>query len=82
MSFRNTKRVARYAGIAWLILVAFVVIVRVVNQPLGSVQPEAVALTFMMTLPFTLGLTGAIIGGTAAYDYFSGRSRASANSAG
>ena len=82
MSFRNTKRVARYAGIAWLILVAFVVIVRVVNQPLGSVQPEAVALTFMMTFPFTLGLTGAIIGGTAAYDYFSGRSRASANSAG
>ena len=82
MSFRNTKRVARYAGIAWLILVAFVVFVRLVNQPLGSVQPEAVALTFMMTLPFTLGLTGAIIGGTAAYDYFSGRSRASANSAG
>ena len=48
---------------------------------LGSVQPEAVALTFMMTLPFTLGITGAVIGGTAAYDYFSGRSRAGANPA-
>ena len=82
MSFRNTRRVSKYAGFAWLFLVAFVVIVRVVNQPLGSVQPEAVALTFMMTLPFTLGLTGAVIGGVAGYDYFSGRSRASANSAG
>ena len=82
MSFRNTKRVSKYAGIAWLVLVAFVIIVRVVNQPLGSVQPEAVALTFMMTLPFTLGLTGAIIGGTAGYEYFFGRSRASANSEG
>ncbi len=33
-------------------------------------------LTFMMTLPFTLGITGAVIGGTAAYDYIAGRSRA------
>ena len=80
MSFRNTKRVSKYAGIAWLFLVAFVVIVRVANQPLGSVQPEAVALTFMMTLPFTLGLTAAIIGGTAAYDFVVGRSRARAAS--
>lgn len=78
MSFRNTKRVSSYAGFAWLFLVAFVVIVRIVNLPLGSVQPEAVALIFMMTLPFTLGLTGAIIGGTAGYDYFVGRSRARA----
>ena len=38
-------------------------------------------LTFMMTLPFTLGVTGAVIGGTAARDYFSGRSRARANPA-
>ena len=82
MTFPKTKRVSIYAGIAWLCLVAFVVIVRVVNVPLGSVQPEAVALTFMMTLPFTLGLTGAVIGSVAAYEYFSGRSRASANSAG
>jgi hypothetical protein len=82
MSFKNTKRVSRYAGFAWLLLVAFVVIVRVVNQPLGNVQPEAVALTFMMTLPFTLGLSGAVIGGTAAYEYFSGRSRAGMDSLG
>ena len=82
MTSPKTKRVSIYAGIAWLCLVASVVIVRVVNVPLGSVQPEAVALTFMMTLPFTLGLTGAVIGCVAAYEYFSGRSRASANSAG
>ncbi len=81
MTFRNTKRVSMYAGLAWLFLVAFVVIVRVVNQPLGSVQPEAVALTFMMTLPITLGLTGAVIAGVAAYDYFSGKSRSGTNPA-
>jgi hypothetical protein len=81
MTFRKTKRVSTYAGIAWLCLLAFVIIVRATNVALGSVQPEAVALTFMMTLPFTLGITGAVIGGTAAYDYFSGRSRAGANPA-
>ena len=82
MSYKNTKRVSRYSLFAWLLLVAFVFIVRVVNQSLGSVQPEAVALTFMMTLPFTLSLTGAVIGGTAAYDYFTGRSRAGMDSPG
>ena len=81
MTFRNTKRVARYTGFAWLFLLALLIIVRAANLALGSVQPEAVALTFMMTLPFTLGITGAVIGGTAAYDYFSGRSRAGANPA-
>ena len=81
MTFRNTKRVARYAGIAWLFLLAFVIIVRATNLALGSVQPEAVMLTFMMTLPFTLGITGAVIGAAAARDYFSGRGRAPANPA-
>ena len=78
MSFRKTKRVSIYLGIAWLCLLAFVIIVRAGNIALGSVLPEAVALTFMMTLPFTLGLTGAAIGGTAAYEYFAGRGRAAA----
>lgn len=76
MAYRNTKRVSKYAGIAWLLLLAFVIIVRVADLALGSVQPEAVVLTFMMTLPFTLGITGAVIGGTAVYDYFASRSRA------
>ena len=79
MTFRNTKRVAKYAGIAWLLLLALVIIVRATNLALGSVQPEAVMLTFMMTLPFTLGITAAVIGGAATRDYFSGRGRAPAN---
>ena len=62
MTCSKTKRVSKYAAIAWLCLLAIVVIVRAVNLPLGSVQPEAVMLTFMMTLPFTLGLTGLVIG--------------------
>ena len=58
MTCSKTKRVSKYAAIAWLCLLAIVVIVRAVNLPLGSVQPEAVMLIFMMTLPLTLGLTG------------------------
>ena len=56
MTYSKTKRVSKYAAIAWLCLLAFVVIVRAANLPLGNVKPEAVALTFIMTLPFTLGL--------------------------
>lgn len=82
MSFRNTRLVSLYAGIAWLIVVAFLIIVRVINQPLGSIHPEGLVLTFVIFSPLTLGLTGAAIGGTAAYDYFTGRSRARADSAG
>ena len=79
MNFRNTKRVARYTGFAWLLLLALVIIVRAANLALGSVQPEAVVLTFMMTLPLTLGITGVVIGAAAARDYFSDRGRAPAN---
>ena len=79
MTFRNTKRVSRYAGIAWLLLLALVILVRAANLALGSVQPEAVVLTFMMTLPLTLGVTAAVIGAAAARDFFSGRRRARAN---
>ena len=77
MTFRNTKRVSRYAGIAWLLLLlALVIIVRATNLALSSVQPEAVMLTYMMTLPLTLGITAVVIGGAAPRDYFSGRGRA------
>ena len=79
MNFRHAKRVARYAGFAWLFLLAFVIIVRAANLALGSVQPAAAVLTFMMTLPLTLGITGVVIGAAAARDYFSDRGRAPAN---
>ena len=81
MTYRNTKRVSRCAGFAWLFLLAWVILVRAANLPLGSVRPEAVLLTFMMTLPLTLGITGVVIGAAAARDYFSGRGRAPANPA-
>ena len=64
MTHSKTKRVSKYAAVAWLCLLGFVVIVRAANMPLGSVQPEVVALTFMMTLPFTLDVTGLAIGAT------------------
>ena len=79
MTFQNTKTVSRYAGIAWLLLLGLVIIVRAANLPLGSVQPEAVALTFMMTLPLTLGITAVVIASAAARDYYSGRRRARTN---
>ena len=84
MNYRNTKRVSKYAGMAWLCLAAFVAIVRAVGIALGSVQPEAVMLTFMMTLPFTLGITVLVIGGTAIVEYLAGRRHrgAGANPAG
>ena len=56
-----TKRVSKCVAIIWVCLLAFVVIVRGFSLTLGSVKPEAVALTFMMTLPFTLGATIVLI---------------------
>ena len=56
------------------------ILVRAASLALGSVQPEAVALTFMMTLPIalgiTLGISGVVIGAAAVRDCFSGRARA------
>ena len=43
MTHSKTKRVSKYAAVAWLCLLGFVVIVRAANLPLGNVQPEAVA---------------------------------------
>ena len=76
MTYRNTRQVSGYAGVAWLFLLALVILVRAANLALGSVRPESVVLTFMMTLPFTLGITGVVIGAAAARDCLSGRARA------
>ena len=61
MKVSMTKRVSKYMAIIWVCLLAFVVIVRGFSLTLGSVKPEAVALTFLMTLPFTLGATVTLI---------------------
>ena len=57
-----TKLVSKYAAIVWVCLLAFVVIVRATNLVLAGIKPEAVMLTFMMTLPLTLGATVLVIG--------------------
>ncbi len=57
-----TKRVSKYAAIVWVCLLAFVVVVRAANLSLAGVQPEGVMLTFVMTLPFTIGATALVIG--------------------
>ena len=50
-----TRRVG-FVGLGLLVLwMVFVAVVRVVNLPLGGIQPEAFALIAMMTAPFTLG---------------------------
>ena len=75
----TTKRVAKCAGIAWLCLLVFVFVVRAANLSLGSVQPEAVMLTFIMTLPFTVVVTVVVVGGTAVVERRSVRNRTGAN---
>ena len=63
-----TKRTSIYAAIVWVCLLVFVVIMRATNLDLAGVKPEAVMLTFMMTLPFTLGSTVLVIGGVWVWD--------------
>ena len=54
--YRWTARVA-LAGLGVLALWAlFVVVVRVLDVPIGGIQPEAFTLTAMMTAPITWGL--------------------------
>ena len=53
--YRWTARVD-LAGLGVLALWAvFVAVVRVLDVPVGGIQPEVFALTAMMTAPFTLG---------------------------
>ena len=53
--YRWTARIG-IAGTAFLALIAlFAVTVRLFNLSILGVQPEAVALTAMMTAPFTIG---------------------------
>ena len=50
-----TRRVGA-GGLGLMVLwVVFVAVVRLVNVPLGGIQPEAFTLVAMMTAPFALG---------------------------
>jgi len=82
MSFRRTRRISLYLGIAWLCYLAVVIVIRGAEIPLGSVQPEAVALVGgIIAIPGVI-LTVIAIGGTAIHDYFSSRKNTPANLAG
>ena len=54
-SYPWTRRVAAVGFGILAIWAVFVAVVRIVNVPLGRIQPEAFALIVMMTAPFTLG---------------------------
>ena len=57
-----TKRVSKFIALVWVCLLAFVIIVRGLSLELVGIKPEAIMLTFMMTLPLTLGATVLVIG--------------------
>ena len=73
MKYRRTKRVAISVAVVWLCLLIVAIVVRIANVEIGSVQPEAVVLIFMMTLPFQLVLMAVIVGAVALIDRSSGR---------
>ena len=54
-SYPWTRYVAAVGFGVLSIWVVFVAMVRIVNVPLGGIQPEAFVLIAMMTAPFTLG---------------------------
>ena len=54
-SYPWTRRVAAVGFGILAIWAVFLAVVRIVNVPLGGIQPEAFALIAMMTAPFTLG---------------------------
>ena len=79
MSYRRTRRISLYLGIAWLCYLAFVIVVRSAEISLGSVQPEAVALVGGILAIPGVALTIVAISGTAIYDFISGRKGTAAN---
>ena len=63
--YRWTVRVG-LGGLGVLVLwLVFVLVVRVLDVPVGGIQPEAFALTAMMTAPFMLGAVLLMTLGTA-----------------
>ena len=55
---RNT---AIGVGLFWLAVLLLVIVQSSLNVPIAGVKPEATRLTLMMTLPFTVGASAAII---------------------
>ena len=79
MSYRGTLCIPPYRGVAWLCLLAFVIVVRSSGIPLGRVQPEAVALVSgIMAIPCVI-LTTLAIGGSGIYGCFFSRKSTAPN---
>ena len=54
-SYRWTKRIAIVGAGALAVIGISAIAVRSINVPIAGVQPEAYALTAVMTAPFTIG---------------------------
>ena len=73
--YHRTKRVA-VVGVGLLALIAlFVAVVRIFDVVIAGVQPEAWALTAMMTAPLTVGVVVLVTLGTATVETVQRRRR-------
>ena len=63
--YRWTLRVGLGGVVFLATLIVFVAVTRIFNVVIAGVQPEAWALTAMMTAPFTIGVVLLATGGTA-----------------
>ena len=55
------RKVAAAVALFWAVILLFVIIQSALNVPVAGVKPEAARLRLMMTLPFTVGVSVAII---------------------
>ena len=55
------RKVVAVVALFWAVILLFVIIQSALNVQVAGVKPEAAKLTLMMTLPFTVGVSVAII---------------------
>lgn len=67
-AYHRTKRVGLIGGGLLALVALFVAVVRIFDVVIAGVQPEAWALTAMMTAPFTFGMVALATLGTAAVE--------------
>ena len=66
--YRWTRRVAVGGGGLIALIILFVAVTQILNVEIAGIQPEAWALTAMMTAPLTLGAVLVVTLGTAAVE--------------
>ena len=67
-AYHRTRRVAVVGGGLLALIALFVAVVRLLDVVIAGVQPEAWALTAMMTAPLTIGIVLLATLGTAAVE--------------